>query len=90
MVFVMLTAILLTAGTAGAIVSLARLCRDLMIGRLIRKLLSDASPDQRVAICERLATALGSGDCSPEQGSLARTRGLPMPHRVPQRQRPTP
>ena len=47
MVFVMLTTtVLLTAGIAGSVVSLARLCRDLMIGRLIRKLLVDANSEQ--------------------------------------------
>jgi hypothetical protein len=79
----MLTAIvLLTAGITGAVVSLARLCRDLMIGRLIRRLLAEASPDQRFAICERLAAALGSGDCVSEQGSPGGTGGRTLPRRV--------
>ena len=83
MVFVMLTAIvLLTAGIAGAVASLTRLCRDLMIGRLIRKLLAEASSDQRFAICESLAAALGSGDRLPEQGSPAGTGGRTLPHRA--------
>ena len=88
MVFVMLTAIaLLMAGIAGAVVGLTRLCRDLMIGRLINKFLAEASPDQRFAICERLAATLGSGDCLPEQGSPAGTGGRTLPHRTGQRQR---
>lgn len=88
MVFVMLTAIvLLTAGITGVVVSLARLCRDLMIGLLIRKLLAEADSDQRVAICERLAAALGSGDCLPEQRSPAGTGGRTLPRRAVQRQR---
>ena len=88
MVFVMVTAIvLLTAGIAGAVVSLTRLCHDLMIGRLINKLLAGTSPDQRFAICERLAATLGSGDCMPEQGSPAGTGGHTLPRRTGQRQR---
>lgn len=86
MVFVMLTAIvLLTAVVAGAIVSLTRLCRDLMIGRLINKLLAETSPEQRFAICERLAAALDSGDCLPEQRSLPRTGSRRLPRRTEQR-----
>lgn len=88
MVFVMLTAIvLLTAGIAGAIVSLARLCRDLMIGRLINKLLAGTSPDQRFAICERLAATLGSADCLPGQASPAGTSSRTLPRQAGQRQR---
>jgi len=83
MVFVMLTAIvLLMAGVVGAAVSLTRLCRDLMIGRLISKLLSESSPDQRFAICEYLAAALGSGDCLSEQGSPNGTGGRTLPRRA--------
>jgi hypothetical protein len=72
MVLVMLAAIvLLTAGTTAAVASLTRLCRDLMIGRLIKKLLEGTSPDQRFVVCERLAAALGSGDCLSQQGKAA-------------------
>lgn len=86
MVFVMLTAtVLLTAGIAGAVVTLTRLCRDLMIGRLINKLLAEISPDQRFAICERLAATLGSSDCSPEQGSSTGTGRHALPRRAGQR-----
>jgi hypothetical protein len=77
----------LTAGIVGAVVSVTRLCRDLMIARLIHKLLAETSPDQRFAICERLAAALGSGDCRPEQGSPAGTGSHTLPHRTGQRQR---
>ena len=84
----MLTAIvLLTAGIAGAVVSLARLCRDLMIARLINRLLAETSPDQRFAICERLAAVLGSGDYLLEQGSQSGTGGRTLPHRAGQRKR---
>jgi hypothetical protein len=79
----MLTAIvLLTAGSAGAVISVTRLCRDLMIARLINKLLAETSSDQRFAICERLATALGSGDCLPEKSSPAGTGSRPLPRRI--------
>lgn len=88
MVFVMLTTIvLLTAGVASAVVSLTRLCRDLMIGRLINKLLAETSPEQRFAICKRLAAALDSGDCLPGQRSPARTGSRRLPRRAEQGQR---
>lgn len=85
----MLTAIvILAAGIAGAIVSLARLCRDLMIGRLINKLVAGTSPDQRFAICERLAAVLGSDDYLPQQGGPAGTGIRTLPPQAGQQQRP--
>jgi len=81
---------LLIAGIAGAVVSVAKLCRDLMIGRLINKLLAEASPDQRFAICERLAATLRSGDCFPEQGISTGPGSRTLPRRAGQRRhRPT-
>jgi hypothetical protein len=83
----MLTTIaLFTAGIAGAVVSFTRLCRDLMIGRLIKKLLVETTPDQRFAICERLAAALGVGDRWPDQGSPSRTGGHTLHRRNEQQQ----
>jgi hypothetical protein len=87
MVLVMLTAIvLLTAGTAAAVASLTRLCRDLMIGRLIKKLLEGTSPDQRFAVCERLAAALSTGDCLPGQGKAVGTGNRMLARQARQRQ----
>lgn len=61
------TTVVIVAGISCILVSLAKLCRDLMIGRLISKLAAGATADQKSAICERLAGVLDSSGHGSEQ-----------------------
>ncbi len=62
----------------GVLLALAKVCRDLLIMRQLRAVLSDCSPEERVRICLHLACALHGTGWSP--GVSGQAAGEEVPH----------
>ncbi|MGW4244059.1 hypothetical protein [Nocardia sp. NPDC004722] len=69
-----MSAITIIACTTSVLVVLAKAVRDVVIVLVMRKLLVDCTPDQRVRVCNRLAAVLQNSHPTGPEGRSEPTR----------------